>query len=179
VPADEPGFTLNPLDNNRYNDYISVVGSLEKEIKQGKAWASREEEAFLNLLRTADALSRGEAVVLKPANLSPNQYNALRILRGAGEEGVTCSELGSRLIERDPDVTRLIDRLEERGLMRRTRDARDRRVYRNVITAAGLNLLASLDEPLAAVHKKQMGHLSPEKLATLISLLEDARSRLG
>jgi DNA-binding MarR family transcriptional regulator len=154
------------------------VGSLEKEIKQVKAWSSREEEAFLNLLRTADALSRGEAVVLKPANLSPNQYNALRILRGAGEEGVTCSELGSRLIERDPDVTRLIDRLEERGLMRRTRDARDRRVYRNVITPAGVELLASLDEPLAAVHKKQMGHLSPEKLATLISLLEDARSRL-
>jgi len=168
-----------PLDNNRYNEYISIVGSLEKEIKQSKPWTSREEEAFLNLLRTADALSRGEAVVLKPANLSPNQYNALRILRGAGEEGVTCSELGSRLIERDPDVTRLIDRLEERGLMRRTRDARDRRVYRNVITGAGLNLLASLDEPLAAVHKKQMGHLSPEKLATLISLLEDARSRLG
>jgi DNA-binding MarR family transcriptional regulator len=154
------------------------VGSLRKEIKQVKAWSSREEEAFLNLLRTADALSRGEAIVLKPANLSPNQYNALRILRGAGEEGVTCSELGSRLIERDPDVTRLIDRLEERGLMRRTRDARDRRVYRNVITPAGLDLLASLDEPLAAVHKKQMGHLSAQKLATLISLLEDARSRL-
>src|SRR4051812_8295750 len=158
---------------------ILFVGSLEDEIKQTKAWSSREEQAFLNVLRTADVLSRGEAVVLKPANLSPNQYNALRILRGAGEEGVTCSELGSRLIERDPDVTRLIDRLEERGLMRRTRDARDRRVYRNVITGAGLNLLASLDEPLAAVHKKQMGHLSPEKLATLISLLEDARSRLG
>jgi DNA-binding MarR family transcriptional regulator len=167
-----------PLDNNRCNEYIPAMGSLRKEIKQVKAWSSREEEAFLNLLRTADALSRGEAVVLKPANLSPNQYNALRILRGAGEEGVTCSELGSRLIERDPDVTRLIDRLEERGLMRRTRDARDRRVYRNVITPAGVELLASLDEPLAAVHKKQMGHLSPEKLATLISLLEDARSRL-
>ena len=154
------------------------MGSLKDEIKQVKAWRSPEEEAFLNLLRTTDALSRGEAVVLKQANLSPNQYNALRILRGAGEEGATCSELGSRLIERDPDVTRLIDRLEERGLMHRTRDARDRRVYRNVITAAGLELLATLDEPLLEVHTKQMGHLGPEKLATLIQLLEEARSRV-
>jgi len=155
---------------------ILFVGSLEDEIKQTKAWSSREEQAFLNLLRTADVLSRGEAVVLKTANLSPNQYNALRILRGAGEAGVTCSELGGRLIERDPDVTRLIDKLEERGLMQRTRDVRDRRVYRNVITPAGVKLLASLDEPLVAVHRKQMGHLGQDKLATLISLLEEARS---
>jgi DNA-binding MarR family transcriptional regulator len=155
------------------------VSSLKHEIKQAKAWSSREQEAFLNLLRTADALSRGEAAILKPANLSPNQYNALRILRGAGQDGVTCSELGSRLIERDPDVTRLIDKLEERGLMQRTRDARDRRVYRNVITAAGLALLASLDEPLVALHKNQLGHLGQEKLSALIALLEDARSRAG
>ncbi len=153
------------------------MGALKSEIKQVKAWGSREQEAFLNLLRTADALSRGEAAVLKSANLSSNQYNALRILRGAGPDGVTCSEIGDRLIERDPDVTRLIDKLEERGLMQRTRDARDRRVYRNAITPAGLELLASLDEPLAAMHKKQMGHLSQEKLATLISLLEEARIR--
>ena len=153
------------------------MGALKNEIKQVKAWGSREQEAFLNLLRTADALSRGEAAVLKSANLSSNQYNALRILRGAGPDGVTCSEIGDRLIERDPDVTRLIDKLEERGLMQRTRDARDRRVYRNAITPAGLELLASLDEPLAAMHKKQMGHLSQEKLATLISLLEEARIR--
>jgi DNA-binding MarR family transcriptional regulator len=152
------------------------VGTLRKEIKQVKAWSSREEEAFLNLLRTADVLSRGEAVVLKSANLSPNQYNALRILRGAGPDGVTCSEIGDRLIERDPDVTRMIDKLEERGLMRRTRDSRDRRVYRNAITATGLELLAALDEPLGAIHKRQMGHLGQEKLATLISLLEEARS---
>jgi DNA-binding MarR family transcriptional regulator len=154
------------------------VGTLRKEIKQAKAWSSREEEVFLNLLRTADALSRGEGAVLKSANLSPNQYNALRILRGAGPGGVTCSEIGDRLIERDPDITRLIDKLEERGLMQRTRDARDRRVYRNAITPAGLELLASLDEPLGAIHKKQMGHMSEEKLATLISLLEEARSRM-
>ena len=165
------------LDNICYNKYYFFVGTLKNEIKQIKAWSSREEEAFLNLLRTADALSRGEAAVLKTANLSPNQYNALRILRGAGPDGVTCSEIGGRLIERDPDVTRLIDKLEERGLMQRRRDARDRRVYRNAITPAGLELLASLDEPMGAVHRKQMGHLTQEKLATLISLLEEARSR--
>ena len=154
------------------------MGSLKEEIKQAKGWRSREEEAFLNLLRTADVLSRGEAAVLKSANLSCNQYNALRILRGAGKDGISCSELGSRLIERDPDVTRLIDKLEERGLMQRTRDARDRRVYRNVITAAGLELLGSLDEPLLGLHKKQMGHLSEEKLSALIGLLEEARNRI-
>jgi DNA-binding MarR family transcriptional regulator len=153
--------------------------SLRKDIKQAKPWSSREEEAYLNLLRTADALSRGEEAVLKAASLSPNQYNALRILRGAGAAGVTCSELGSRLIERDPDVTRLIDKLEKRGLMRRTRDPRDRRIYRNVITAAGLDLLASLDGPIVAVHKQQMGHLGQAKLAALIGLLEEARRGLG
>ena len=113
--------------------------------------------------------------LLKRANLSPNQYNALRVLRGAGPDGVTCSELGSRLIERDPDVTRMIDRLEERGLMQRRRDARDRRVYRNVITDAGLELLGSLDQPLDALHKRQLGHLSQDKLEMLINLLEEAR----
>jgi DNA-binding MarR family transcriptional regulator len=153
--------------------------SLRKDIKQAKPWSSREEEAYLNLLRTADALSRGEEAVLKAASLSPNQYNALRILRGAGAAGVTCSELGSRLIERDPDVTRLIDKLEKRGLMQRTRDPRDRRIYRNVITRAGLDLLASLDGPIVAVHKQQMGHLGQERLATLIGLLEEARRPLG
>jgi DNA-binding MarR family transcriptional regulator len=152
---------------------------LRKDIKQAKPWSSREEEAYLNLLRTADALSRGEEAVLRTASLSPNQYNALRILRGAGAAGVTCSELGSRLIERDPDVTRLIDKLEKRGLMQRTRDPRDRRIYRNVITSAGLDLLASLDGPIVAVHKQQMGHLGQAKLVTLIELLEEARRRPG
>jgi DNA-binding MarR family transcriptional regulator len=121
-------------------------------------------------------LARRESAVLKEANLSPNQYNALRILRGAGAEGVTCGELGSRLIEHDPDVTRLIDKLEQRGLMQRTRDARDRRVYRNVITPAGLEVLGALDEPLVAVHRRQLGHMSRENLETLIRLLEEART---
>jgi DNA-binding MarR family transcriptional regulator len=153
------------------------VGSLKAEIKQDKPWRSSEQEAFLNLLRTADFLSRGQARLLKQANLSPNQYNVLRILRGAGPEGVKCSELGSRLIERDPDVTRLIDKLEQRGLMQRTRDSRDRRVYRNVITQAGLDLVSSLDEPFDAMHRRQLGHLGREKLETLIALLEEARNR--
>lgn len=153
--------------------------SLRDEIKQGRPWRSREQEAFLNLLRTADALARAEVDLLKRAGLSPNQYNALRVLRGAGPDGVTCSEVGSRLIERDPDVTRMIDKLEERGLMHRQRDARDRRVQRNVITDPGLELLASLDEPLDAMHKRQLGHLSTEKLETLITLLEEARGTSG
>jgi DNA-binding MarR family transcriptional regulator len=156
-----------------------VVTSLRDEIKQGRPWRSREQEAFLNLVRTADALARAEVDLLKRAGLSPNQYNALRVLRGAGPDGVTCSEVGSRLIERDPDVTRMIDKLEERGLMQRRRDARDRRVQRNVITEAGLELLASLDEPLDAMPKKQLGHLSEDQLEMLITLLEEARSASG
>src|SRR4051812_44961842 len=134
---------------------ILFVGSLEDEIKQTKAWSSREEQAFLNVLRTADVLSRGEAVVLKTASLSPNQYNALRILRGAGEAGVTCSELGGRLIERDPDVTRLIDKLEERGLMQRTRDARDRRGFPKMVTPPR-------GKPLGAPHQPPLSGATEE-----------------
>ncbi len=156
-----------------------MSGKLQNEIRQGKPFRSRAEEAFLNVLRTADALSRGEVELLKPHGLSPNQYNVLRILRGAGGDGVTCTELSDRLIERDPDVTRLLDRLEGRELMRRARDTRDRRVVRNVITEAGLQLLASLDEPMQALHEAQLGHLGQKDLAALITLLERAREQAG
>lgn len=156
-----------------------MTGKLRNEIRQGKPFRSREEEALLNLLRTADALSRREFALLKQYGLSPNQYNALRILRGAGNDGVTCTEISERLIERDPDVTRLLDRLEARELMRRTRDPRDRRVVRNVITAAGLALLKELDEPTAALVRTQLGHMADRELSTLIRLLERARERAG
>ena len=152
------------------------VGSLRDEIKQAGPWSSREQEAFLNLLRTADALARGELPLLKNANLSPNQYNALRILRGAGADGVSCSELGNRLIERDPDVTRLIDKLEERGLMARTRDARDRRVYRNVITQPDSTCWLRSMRRSWRFTGSRWGTLSHEKLTPLIRLLEEART---
>src|SRR5918998_4010285 len=110
---------------------------LREEIKQTKPFRSIEDEAYLNLLRTADALLRKETELLKEYGLSPTQYNALRILRGAGTEGVTCGEMSDRMLTKDPDVTRLVDRLETRGLLTRARSDEDRRVVRTRITTEG------------------------------------------
>src|ERR1700752_2153169 len=105
-----------------------------------------EEAAFLDLLRTTDMLSRGLVAVLKTADLSPTQYNVLRILRGS-PEGLPCGEIASRMITRDPDITRLLDRLEKRGLISRCRETKDRRMVMARITADGIKLLAPLEEP--------------------------------
>ena len=121
------------------------MGRLRKEIKQTKPFGSIEEEAFLGLQRTADALMRGMVEVLKPSGLSPTQYNILRILRGAGDDGLSCREVGERMISRDPDMTRLLDRLEARQLVARERGRRDRRVITTRITAEGRELLKRLD----------------------------------
>ena len=139
---------------------------------------SPEEAAFLDLLRTTDMLSRGLVTILKPEDLSSTQYNVLRILRGA-REGLPCGEIAKRMITRDPDVTRLLDRLEKRGLISRSREARDRRTVMARITGAGLKLLARLDEPLQAAHRKQLGHLARGRLRLLTDLLREARSQLG
>ena len=154
-----------------------MVRGLQAELKQNKPFNSLEDEAYLNLLRTTDALFRRQVEVLKAWSLSPTQYNALRILRGAGSEGVTCGELSERMLTRDPDVTRLIDRLETRGLIQRGRSDHDRRVVRTRITQAGLDLLAELDQPAAAWTKEHLGHLSDAQLRELIALLELARQR--
>ena len=144
--------------------------------KQSRRLPVPEEEAFLNLLRTAESLMGGVAAVLKPAGLSPTQYNVLRILRGAGPAGLACREIGARMVTRDPDITRLIDRLERRRLITRSRDRKDRRVITIRITEAGLELVNSLDEPVAKLHRRQLGHLGDQRLRRLISLLEAARS---
>jgi DNA-binding MarR family transcriptional regulator len=129
----------------------------------------------MNLQRTADALLRGVEELLKPAGLTPSQYNVLRILRGAGPEGLACGEIAGRMLTRDPDMTRLLDRMDKRGLVTRSRNSRDRRVVVTRITAAGLRLLASLDEPVVNLHKQQLQHLGRERLRQLSSLLEEAR----
>ncbi len=138
---------------------------------------SSEEAAFLDLLRTTDMLSRGLVTILKSEDLSSTQYNVLRILRGA-PEGLPCGEIAKRMITRDPDITRLLDRLEKRGLISRSREARDRRTVMARITGAGLKLLARLDEPVQAAHCKQLGHLGRERLRLLTDLLREARSQL-
>ena len=139
---------------------------------------SSEEAAFLDLLRTTDMLSRGLVTILKPEDLSSTQYNVLRILRGA-PEGLPCGEIAKRMITRDPDITRLLDRLEKRGLISRSREARDRRTVLARITGAGLKLLARLDEPVQAAHRKPLGHLGRGRLRLLTGLLREARSQIG
>jgi DNA-binding MarR family transcriptional regulator len=168
----------HPLDNSRVNDYIvAMTGRVQKELKQRKPFQRVEDEAFVNIQRTADALLQGVVAALKPAGLSPTQYNVLRILRGAEPHGLACREIADRMITRDPDITRLLDRLEDRALVARSRDRADRRVITTRITAKGLHLLKDLDGPIAALHVAQLGHLGDEKLRSLIDLLEAARSK--
>ena len=143
---------------------------------RAKPPAGIEETVFQQVLRTADALLEPEAALLREADLSFAQYNVLRILRGAGAEGLPCGEIAERMVNRDPDITRLLDRLEARGLMRRARDRRDRRVVVAGITAAGLAVLRPLDGPVTRVHRDQLAHMTRKELETLIGLLEKART---
>jgi DNA-binding MarR family transcriptional regulator len=136
-----------------------------------------EETAFLDLMRTTDILSRGLVRVLKTEDLSPTQYNVLRILRGA-PEGLPCGEIADRMITRDPDITRLLDRLEKRALISRCRESKDRRMVMARITPEGLKLLDRLDEPVKTAHRKQLGHLGQERLRALKELLYSARARV-
>lgn len=153
---------------------------MKRLVKSGgtRRFGSPEEVAFLDLLRTTDMLSRGMAGILKRESVSPTQYNVLRILRGS-PEGLPCGEIASRMITRDPDVTRLLDRLEKRELISRCRETEDRRTVMVRITAAGLKLLARLDEPVQAAHRRQLGHLGRERLRALAELLRISRSQMA
>src|SRR6202049_596766 len=137
-----------------------------------------EEAAFLDLLRTTDMLSRGLVEILKAEDLSSTQYNVLRILRGA-PEGLPCGEIASRMITRDPDITRLLDRMEKRGLISRCRETKDRRMVMARITPEGLKLLGRLDEPVEEGHRRQLGHLGRDRLRALTELLQVARSKVS
>ena len=110
--------------------------------------------------------------------LSSNQYNVLRILRGA-TDGLPCGEIGNRMITRDPDITRLLDRLERRGLISRNRDTQDRRTVTAKITPDGLKLLARTDQPVRDAHRSQLGHLGKKRLQALLQLLQEARAGVG
>ena len=133
-----------------------------------------EEQAFVALATTADLLARRLEPVLRAAEISPTQYNVLRILRGA-PEGLSCSEIASRMITRDPDITRLLDRMEKRTLVSRCRETKDRRMVLTRITEIGRKLLKQLDSPILDAHHLQLGHLGPEKLRNLLKLLEEAQ----
>lgn len=136
--------------------------------------ACPEESLFVELLRTADLLSRYPAQLLREHGLSSNQYNVLRILRGS-PEGLLCREIATRMITREPDITRLLDRLEKRRLIGRGRDAADRRRVITRITPEGLETLESLDEPVCNAHRRQLGHLGHKRLTALSRLLAACR----
>jgi DNA-binding MarR family transcriptional regulator len=149
---------------------------LRDEIKQTRPFRSLEEEVLLGLARTADAVQRGFAGVFKAAGLSTTQYNVLRILRGAGSPGLSCGEIAERMVTRDPDLTRLLDRLEARQLATRARDGGDRRVVTTRITQAGLDLLDELEGPLVTEQRRLLGHMGAGQLRQLADLLDEARS---
>jgi DNA-binding MarR family transcriptional regulator len=152
---------------------------LRHEIKQTKPFASAEAEAHLNVERTAAVLGHAVGEGLKPYGITLTQYNVLRILRGAGPEGLCRNEIRDRLVSQVPDVTRLLDRLEASGLIERERSRADRRLVATRITASGLSLLEQLDAPVLAMHHKLLGHMSAEQLATLSELLALAREATG
>jgi DNA-binding MarR family transcriptional regulator len=153
-----------------------MKGTAQSEARQRRT-ASPEEAAFLDLMRTTELLSRPLTQLLKTEDLSPAQYNVLRILRGC-PDGLTCGEIGSRMITRDPDITRLLDRLEKRKLIARSRDSKDRRVVLTRIAPGGLELLARLDQPVRDTHRTLLGHLGADRLRDLAHLLEACRSGL-
>jgi DNA-binding MarR family transcriptional regulator len=152
------------------------VGSkLAAGIPRNKRFALLEEEALLNLLRTYEFIEQRRTEFFKRFQLTPTQYNILRILRGAGGDGVSCSEAAERMVTADPDITRLLDRLEARGLIVRERRREDRRVVVSRITGQGFDLLQTIDKPLAGFLKRRMGRIAKKELERLIAILESLR----
>jgi DNA-binding MarR family transcriptional regulator len=149
-----------------------------RKLKTEKFVGSKEEDLYVNLLRTATALSWKTSELLKNFDLTGVQYNVLRILRGAGEEGLICGEISERLITKDSDITRLLERLEKRALIKRERDPNDRRHVITKITDEGLKLLAEIDEPMTDLHRQQLGHLGAGLIEQLNALLVLARSQV-
>jgi DNA-binding MarR family transcriptional regulator len=155
-----------------------MPSSLRAEIKQTKPFESREQEAQLSIERTAAVLGHALAEAFKPYGITATQYNVLRILRGAGKAGLCRNDVRDRLISQVPDVTRLLDRMEESGLIARERSSEDRRLVTTYITSAGTALLHKLDSPIGKVHKEHLGHMSDKQLKTLIDLLAMARAEV-
>lgn len=153
------------------------MAGLKAEIEQTVPFASSREEALLNLVRTADRISRAMQRIIRPWGVTATQYNVLRILRGAGPGGLTCAEIGNRMLTADPDITRLLGRLKALKLIRQQRDRSDRRVVRTVIAEAGLQLLEEMDPAMSRAPEELIGHMSAEEIAGLIRLLELARER--
>lgn len=138
---------------------------------------SLENRIFIALLQSADALTQEAEQLVKTSELTGAQYNVLRILRGAEPEGLPCRAIADRMISHDPDMTRLLDRMEKRGLITRARQTDDRRVVKTRITPQGLGLLKTLDQPVHDLHEHQFRHMSAARLKMLFDLLEEVRNR--
>jgi len=136
-----------------------------------------EDQLFVSLLRAADSLSQEAERFLKSAGLTGAQYNVLRILRGGEPDGILCRGIAERMISRDPDMTRLLDRIEKHGWITRQRQKDDRRVIKTRITSEGLKLLKKLDQPVHDLHEKQFRHMSAPRLKQLAELLEEVAKR--
>jgi len=149
--------------------------SLLQDLRQNKPFSSLQQEAHLSVVRTASALTDQVEDLLKPYGISSTQYNVLRILRGAGDEGLCRNELRDRMLTRMPDMTRLLDRMEEAGLVTRARERDDRRMVLTRITPRGLELLGELDLPMTELHRGQLASLTDEQLRSLIDLLRVVR----
>ena len=151
-----------------------MVGQIQSEIKQTKP-LTPEQEVLLTIQRTADAFERRVAELLKPHGISGTQYNVLRILRGAGKDGLPCGAIAERMVTRDPDITRLLDRLDKMGFIGRERSTKDRRVVTTTITEAGLKLLKQLDKPVQDLGYALVRNLSKTQMQELVELLDLAR----
>jgi DNA-binding MarR family transcriptional regulator len=153
-----------------------MVSRIQQEIKQTRPFQTRAQEAAIALMRTADNVRRAVAAIVEPLGITPQQYNVLRILRGAGEKGLPTLEIAERMIEQTPGITRLIDRLERKRLVSRERCPTDRRQVFCRITREGLALIATLDVPITDADHLAMSSLNSRELAQLVKLLDKARS---
>jgi DNA-binding MarR family transcriptional regulator len=154
-----------------------MASDLRTELKQTRPFRSALEEAWLSIQRTAAVLEHDVETWLKPSGVTATQYNVLRILRGAGPDGLCRNEIRERMVRRVPDVTRLLDRLEEQDLIERARGGDDRRFVTTRITRAGLKVLADLDQGIDDFHQRELGHMNDERLRSLVDLLAEVRSR--
>ncbi len=154
-----------------------MAPDLRTELKQTRPFRSAEHEASLSIQRTAAVLEHSFETWLKPRGITATQYNVLRILRGAGSNGLCRNEIRERMLRRVPDVTRLLDRLEEQGLIGRARGGSDRRYVNTTITRAGLKILSDLDAAVDEFHEQELGHMRDERLRQLVELLAEVRSR--
>lgn len=156
-----------------------MTSSIQRHLRQQRPFPSLEQEVFVGLQMAADRLmAPWERYLREHADLTHAQYNVLRILRGAGDEGLGAGEIGARLVTRSPDVTRLVDRLLERKLVRRKRDAQDRRCVRVQITAAGREQVGRLDEVARELHGGPLQGLGPERLALVREVLGEILDRI-